>query len=677
MDIACPILSKVIRAIAVMSLTVAVSATNGAVRADTVSLSPGPGTAIMVKDHGMKKIGPALAGLDSEYQAFLKKGGAAVLGRFSSGNPLLRVIHDTVLIDAVASGNAEDLLKDLAALGIRDPVVFGRYVSGRMPVAALKNMAAIMSLKFARPAYAILNAGSVTSQGDAAMAADLARSTFGVDGSGVTVGVLSDSFDCLGGAAADVANGDLPETIMVLDDSYCPNGTDEGRAIMQLIRDVAPGASQAFHTAFGGLADFAQGIIDLKDAGCKVIVDDVSYFGEPMFQDGIIAQAVDAVVASGAAYFSSAGNQARNSYEAPFRPSDTEVLIGGDPVGEAHDFDPGPQVDIRQAITVPVGVTAIFVLQWDSPFFSVSGGAGSPNDIDIYLTTRRGTLFLARSIEANIGGDPAEVLVFSNLGFGTEFNLMIINSAGPNPGLIKYVSFNSSVTVTEFAAPGGTCYGHANAAGAEAAGAAYYAETPAFGEDPALVEPFSSAGGVSILFDTLGNRLDSPQIRTKPGIVAPDGVNNTILGSDVDSDGFPNFFGTSAAAPHAGAVAALMIEAWPGLSPTEIYDALETTAADMDDPNTPGFDAGFDFATGFGLIRADQAVQAVVANTCPGDLDRDGDVDGLDLAAFTVLFQPGPCPSEGRCNGDLDGNDLVDTSDAAEFAANFGRSICP
>ena len=40
-----------------------------------------------------------------------------------------------------------------------------------------------------------------------------------------------------------------------------------------------------------------------------------------------------------------------------------------------------------------------------------------------------------------------------------------------------------------------------------------------------------------------------------------------------------------------------------------------------------GFDAGFDFATGFGLIRADQAVQAVVTETCPGDFDRDGDVD--------------------------------------------------
>jgi hypothetical protein len=652
-----PVSSESLRATVVLLLAVAVIGTSGPVQAQTVSLSPAPGLAKIAKDHPMKKIGTALAGLDIEYRAFLKRGAAAAPKRFRAGNPLLKVIDDTVLVDAVASGNTDTLLEDLVALGIRNPVVFGPYVSGRMPIAALKNMAAITSLKFARPAYMAIAVGLTTSQGDTAMAADLARVTFGVDGDGVMVGVLSDSYNCLNGAADDMASGDLPETVNVLDDSECP-GTDEGRAMMQLIRDVAPGASQAFHTAFGGLADFAQGIIELKDAGCKVIVDDVIYFAEPMFQDGAIAQAVDTVVAEGVAYFSSAGNQASNSYEAPFRPSGTEVLIGGQVAGEAHDFDPDPdpqQVDIWQAIQVPVGATAIITLQWDAPFFSVSGEPGSPNDIDIYLTDRQGNYVLAESKDDNIGGNPFEILVFQNFYFGTQFNLMIVNRAGDPPGLIKYVNFSSSVSVTEFVTPGGTAYGHANAAGAEAVGAAYYAETPAFGVDPALLEWFSSAGGVPILFDISGNRLASPRIRPKPGIVAPDGTNNTFLGTDVDSDTFPNFFGTSAAAPHAAAVAALMIETNPGLSPAEIYQALEATAADMDDPATPGFDDGFDFATGFGLIRAEHALQAVTDDTCPGDLSGDGDSDGDDLARLINDFDPGML---------------------ADFAADFG-GLCP
>lgn len=75
---------------------------------------------------------------------------------------------------------------------------------------------------------------------------------------------------------------------------------------MQIIHDVAPGSNLAFHTGFGGAAVFANGIIRLAtEAGCKVIVDDLFYFFEPAFQDGIIARAVDRVRnRNGVAYFS-------------------------------------------------------------------------------------------------------------------------------------------------------------------------------------------------------------------------------------------------------------------------------------------------------------------------------------------------------------------------------------
>ena len=87
----------------------------------------------------------------------------------------------------------------------------------------------------------------------------------------------------------------------------------------QLVHDVAPGAGITFHTAFNSEFDFAEGIIELADAGADVIVDDVRYFAEPFFTDGMIAQAVDIVSARGVPYYSSAGNQARHSYENEFR----------------------------------------------------------------------------------------------------------------------------------------------------------------------------------------------------------------------------------------------------------------------------------------------------------------------------------------------------------------------
>ena len=82
-----------------------------------------------------------------------------------------------------------------------------------------------------------------------------------------------------------------------------------------------PGAGLAFYTAENSEADFANGIGKLAapvasgGAGAKIIVDDVGYFDEPFFQDGLVAQAIDAVVAQGVAYFSAAGNNGTLAYD--------------------------------------------------------------------------------------------------------------------------------------------------------------------------------------------------------------------------------------------------------------------------------------------------------------------------------------------------------------------------
>jgi hypothetical protein len=191
----------------------------------------------------------------------------------------------------------------------------------------------------------------------------------------------------------------------------------------------------------------------------------------------------------------------------------------------------------------------------------------------------------------------------------TAFNIMITKFDGPNPQLIKYIQFGGgNATINEFDTRSGTLFGHANAIGAAAVGAAFYGNTPEFGVFPPRLEAFSSAGSTPILFDTIGNRLAMPQIRLKPEIVAPDGTNTTffIPGRDFEPDGFPNFLGTSAAAPHAAAVAALMLQAVPTTSPDRVYEILETTAIDIGPP-------GFDFDSGFGLIQADQAVATLVS----------------------------------------------------------------
>lgn len=561
------------------------------------------------KTGSMKKVGSALALLQATSQVVNTHASQANTRPSQSDKFLSPVRGDKVVVDAVASGDPAALLADLKKLGLLQASTYGSVVSGLLPIKAINEVARLKSLQFARPAYAMTRVGLTTSQGAPAMRAGVARRKFGVDGTGVTVGVLSDSFNNLGGAAADVKSGDLPAGIKVLSD-LPEGGIDEGRAMLQLVHDVAPGADLAFHTASLGQADFANGILRLASkAKAKVIVDDIFYFTEPFFQDGIIAQAVDSVFAEGVSYFSAAGNDARNSYESTFNPSGQSQ-----PVGEFHDFNPGRGVDVTQSITVPRDGELFIILQWDSPFFSISpGSGGSPNDLDIYLVDDAGFV-VASSTDGNVGGDAVEVLFFSNRsifgepGTTTKFNLVIANFEGPNPGLMKSLWFGSRGTrVNEFNTASGTVVGHQNARGAEAVGAAFYGDTPAFGTDPAVLESYSSAGPTPILFDTAGNRLRSPRIRRKPEIVAPDGTNTTFFfpGDDIEGDGFPNFFGTSAAAPHAAAVAALMLDAAPRTSPPTIYSTLEGTALDMNDP-------GFDFDSGFGFIQADRAVRALL-----------------------------------------------------------------
>jgi hypothetical protein len=110
-------------------------------------------------------------------------------------------------------------------------VAFGRIVSGHLPISSIAALETLKSLRFASPALALTNAGIVTTQGDIAMRSDVARTTFGTTGSGVTVGVLSDSYNCRGGAALDIANGDLSPVTLLQEEPGCSSsGTDEGRA---------------------------------------------------------------------------------------------------------------------------------------------------------------------------------------------------------------------------------------------------------------------------------------------------------------------------------------------------------------------------------------------------------------------------------------------------------------
>jgi hypothetical protein len=108
------------------------------------------------KAGGMSKVAPELAALYNEYSSYLASHKAGV---FRSNDPLVRVIDDRVVVDAVASGDVNTLKSDLMSLGMQQAVAFGRIVSGQLPISAIPAMTALPTLNFARAASALLQGG--------------------------------------------------------------------------------------------------------------------------------------------------------------------------------------------------------------------------------------------------------------------------------------------------------------------------------------------------------------------------------------------------------------------------------------------------------------------------------------------------------------------------------------
>ncbi len=605
-----------------------------------------------------------------------------------------------VAVDAVTRGDAQQLKTALTGLGLQHPTVFLNDVGGWLPVTALNAAAGLSQLHSIRASMSRAHTGAVTSQGDYVQGSATARTASNVDGTGVTVGILSDSYNCYAlyaqpgsgvpatgnngyasngfsaTAADDIASGDLPaaSNINILEEAststdssgttcgfseyFLPNG-DEGRAMMQIVHDVAPGAKLAFHTAAITEADFAQGIQDLATAGATVIADDVSYFDEPFFQDGLVAQSVDMVNAAGVAYFSAAGNSGTNGYD---NTAPTFPTVSTSPTGEQLlNFDTtGATTTSTLAVNVPQLVPGEYIaviLEWDQPYVTgapASGGATS--QMDLCITGSASGLIGAPQNPTNpdqgnltnidnqtqictgtnaLGTDSYQILFFGfpanaadtdGVACPAGVNATVCSAAqvitvqvglaagGTPPHRIKVAIDDNGAGVT-YTGPitpsGGTLQGHPSAAGAMAVGAAFWDNTTVCGDSINELESYSAKGGDPILFTSAGV-AQPPVTRQKPDIVGPDGGSDTFLGFQITAGGtgqcsdtglWPDFFGTSAATPHVAATAALMLQKNPMLTPTQIYTTLRSTTAPMTGTSTVP-----DYLSGYGLISADTAV---------------------------------------------------------------------
>lgn len=560
-----------------------------------------------------------------------------------------RVLVDIYLDGSTSMAQFLLLLQSVGAnvTGTNPAFRFGA-ISAFVPTSAITSIAASSGLhlmKLTRKPQR--NVGITTSGGAKVMRSDQANIN-GFTGAGITVGVLSDSYDMSPlsfttiRAANDIASGDLRPPKFVIDIGADPSNTDEGRAMMQIVQDVAPAADQCFATAFAGEAAFAANIRTLRThPSCRadVIVDDVFYFDEPFFSDGQVAQAVNDVSTSTVlagkpvAYFSSAGNQGSagggGSIDVPNASFSTSPTgLGNINLATAATCNSSPASGSTKAnvaggwldfgggvYALPVtysGTGSMMLMQWDDLFYQ----GQVTTDLNWYMFNGAGNCVFTFATN-NISADLASEIIGLSGGASGTYRIMVARtSAGTKLAKrVRMVSLEGWGGAPFQVRSSPTTFGHSAAAGANSVAAYVYTTTlPVF--TPAF-EGFSSPGPVTIAFDAAGNRLAVPETRKKPDIAAPDGVNTTFFypNSDYEGDGFPNFFGTSAAAPHAAGVAALMLQKAGGpatLTPKQIKSILQGTPAARSVPFSGGPAVkGWNFYDGFGLIDAINALNKI------------------------------------------------------------------
>lgn len=561
----------------------------------------------------------------------------------SGAGSLLRAPGGSVIVYARVSGSIEGARSAVHGAGAKVLNASDSYgvLTLAVPPSALQQLGSLSELISLTEALApevsgVTSAGGIekrgaaqacspiVSEGDRQLNADTARSQYGVDGTGVEVGVLSDSYNALGGAATDVSSGELPgaanpcghtSDVSVLADRV---GADEGRAMLQIVHDLAPGAGLAFATAFNGMFDFADQIRHLRDHGARVIADDVTYLAEPMFQEGPVGVAVDDVVSSGVTYFSSAGNSnlvvgGKNvsSYEAAVYRATTCPATIAPYALDCHDFDPGAGADGTAGYTLGNGGSIQIDLQWAQPWYGVT------TDLDLYLVDAATGAVVASSDYDNLAtGVPFEFLTYHNTsGSPKSVNVVIGRYTGAAPRL-KYV-LPSTWNITDVEhdhSSGGDVVGpsiwsHNGGEDAVSTAAVPY-------DDPTTPESYTSHGPVTFYYGPVAGTtpaapLGSPLVLSKPDLAATDGGANSFFGTLVS--GTWRFYGTSAAAPHAAAVAALLREKVPALTPAAVLSNMQVTAHGVANGGTSD-------AVGSGLIDAAAAIEHALGgsgNTAP------------------------------------------------------------
>ncbi|HST67699.1 MAG TPA: S8 family serine peptidase [Mycobacteriales bacterium] len=623
-----------------------------AVGAVVLSFSVGPGPASAAPGPAAAAGAAAAPSAAAKIPSLVRQQAAKIrteLGRTTTLSPKARTAlgDDLVGVDAAGSldlqlhagtqvGKAQ--LAQLTALGatVRSSSADFAAVPGvalpqaglvhaSVPVGALDAVAALPWVAAVRPAIKpATDVGPVTSEGVALHRADKAQ-RLGITGRGQRVGAMSDGVTSL---AESVAKGELPADVQVLD----PGDGDEGTGMLEIVHDEAPGAKLLFSGTGETLEDHVAGLRALAAAGAGLITEDLAFDDEPAFQQGLAASTAEALARSGVFFSSSAGNLgARHTPRVAAvgtgrTPDDVSDATFGTACGPVPHNTVAVAGGTDNAFDLRLGQDGLILatLQWSEPraiFPTV--GQGGFTDVNLYLLDQTGRcLAVSNATQANGVGDTIEQVLYDSaeLGAGTHSLKLVVDVAGTSSAVapptidLRWRTAIAGSAATDAPSRAGSLNPDSNYLGAAtSAGAA----DAGLSTDPKAVplETFSAGGPVQVGSTTTCPRgkagpctgVAGPRFRTAiaPTWTAADGVSVSGSGGFPDPDVCPSdvtgvcqFFGTSAAAPSATGVAALVRQSLGGrLSPPLLNLALKALAVDRGAP-------GRDNEWGAGVLRA-------------------------------------------------------------------------
>ena len=533
-------------------------------------------------------------GLSSTFaQIITAPGGRAFAAQELAAQSAVRLEGNRVWATVIASdiSTVEAVKAALPGLGAEITADFEIWIDAWIPLDKLENVAALPGVNSIQPVIEAFIIGDTSNDPPAQVdpspatgAADFAftgvnvtegvkRSganqwhRYGWEGQGVHVGVL-DSFAFYTSAQAA---GELPPGIGTL--GTLNLGSPHGTAVAEIIYDMAPDVQFTFSSP-NSAVDMANKIVQLASSGVDIISSSMGFYSSEA-GDGVgpVSTAINTAHATyGTIYVQAAGNQAQYNYQAAFADANSNGY---------HEFAPGWEVNcFNRCKPLPGNWNIFLFLRWSAWNAARNGNVGNV-DYDLRLHRWNGASWVTVASSLGNQGGSLAIPPIEEIGFGAAggqiYGFSIQRWSGSTNVVLDIMGHNAPPFN----------FGSKDRSLVDPATAFYSFAVAALDAGAPRLEPYSSQGPAlsSGGYLAIGNQ--------QPRISGYANVSTWAYGRRAPRQ--YSFNGTSAATPHVSGAAALVLSAFPGFTPNDVWNFLESRAVDMGA-------RGYDFVYGSGRL---------------------------------------------------------------------------